>query len=105
MSRLYLRKTIVTIQPGSGSGKTIEDLRMTFNVEKTNEKNPNRSRLEIYNLSQASKGMLETKNAKISLAVGYEDTVSVGAVGDITKVVHERSGPDIISKIESELLN
>lgn len=100
MSRLYLRKTIATIQPATGTGKTIEDLRMTFTVQKTNEKNPNRSKLEIYNLSPTSKGLLETKNAKISLAVGYEDTVSIVAVGDITKVVHERSGPDIISKIE-----
>ena len=100
MSDLYLRKVMVTIQPGSGSGRKIENLRIKFSCEKTNESSPNNCKVEIFNLSSASKGILEAKNSRLLLQAGYQDTVETIFVGDITKTVHEIDGPDIISKME-----
>lgn len=100
MSDLYIRKVTVMIQSQVGGSRTIENLRVQFTIEKNNESNPNTSTIKIFNLAPATKGLLEAKNTKIVLSAGYQDTIETLAIGDVTKVVHETQGPDIISTIE-----
>ena len=61
MADLYLRKVILDIIPATGQVTKIDGLRIKFTCEKTNEGNPNNSKIEIYNLSTDTKSLLEAK--------------------------------------------
>ncbi|HCU24077.1 MAG TPA: hypothetical protein DF383_03590, partial [Deltaproteobacteria bacterium] len=100
MARLYIRKVIVTLHPGTGKAKQFSELRVKFKCEKNNESKPNPCEVSIYNLAPETRVSLESKNSSIVLAAGYEDTVETIFTGNITKVVHQQEGPDIISKLE-----
>lgn len=100
MAQLYLRKVIVTLIPGVGQPKRFSNLRVRFRCEKSNESKPNPAEVEIFNLAAATRSSLETKNSSILLEAGYEDTVETLFAGDITKIVHQQEGSDIISKAE-----
>jgi hypothetical protein len=102
MAKLYLRKAIVNIGSLSGfSGKTIDQLRVQFEVEKTNESNPNTANIKIFNLSEATRSSLEAPDTKVSLEVGYEEISKVVFNGDVTKAVHDREGDvDIVTTLE-----
>lgn len=116
MAELYLRKVVLDVIPSAGTGKRFEGLRIRFTVEKTNEKTPNDARIEVFNLSDASRAMLEAKNTRVSLAVGYDGlnpggflgtglggTSNVASIfiGTVKKVVHERSDADIVTKVDA----
>jgi hypothetical protein len=64
---LYLRKVILKIIPQSGTGKQIENLRISFNVKKNSEGNPNEATIKIFNLSQNTRSILERPKNKVSL--------------------------------------
>lgn len=117
MADLYLRKVIVDIIPAKGEGTRIDGLRIKFNCEKTNERNPNNSKIEIYNLSPNTKSLLEGKKTRVKLQIGYlgiPEKSSQGIVtglngnvaqiftGDVKKVVHkiEGSNGDVVTTIE-----
>lgn len=117
MGDLYLRKVIVDIIPPKGDPTRIEGLRVKFNCEKTNERNPNNSKIEIYNLSEKTRSLLEAKKTRIRLQIGYLGTpekstqgITTGLkgnvaqifIGDVKKVVHkiEGDGTDIVTTIE-----
>ena len=100
MSRLYLRKVALSILPPVGQPKRITELRMKFKGKKTEESKPNTMEIEVYNLSKDTRTDLEGKKTSIILEAGYEETTEVIFTGNITKVVHQKDGPDIISKIE-----
>lgn len=101
MAQLYLRKAIVSVGTIAGSSNVIEDLRVQFEVEKTNESNPNTATIKIYNLSESTRSGLEAPDQKVSLEVGYRDISEVVFRGDVTKAVHDREGDvDIITTLE-----
>ena len=119
MAELYLRKVILDIIPERGEGKQIEDLRIRFRCEKTNESNPNGSKIEIFNLAPTTRSMVEGKNTRVKLQIGYlgvpqksstglnvtgtKGNVEGVFVGNVTKAVHKVEGgekPDIITTLE-----
>jgi len=99
VARLYLRKVLLDIIPAAGATRRIEDLRVKFKCEKNNESHPNSCELQIFNLSDKSRTLLEAKNTRVNLQVGYEKTVETVFLGDVTKVVHERKEADVITKV------
>lgn len=100
MANLFLRNVRVRIVSQVGVGKTLSGLRVIFDIDKTNEANPNRADVGVYNVNDNTKGILESKNAKVYLEVGYGDDLQTIFVGNVTKVVHENKSPDILTKIE-----
>lgn len=119
MSELYLRKVILDIVPERGEGKKIEDLRIRFRCEKTNESTPNDGKIEIFNLADNTRSMLEGKNTRVKLQIGYlgvpqrssaglnvtgtTGNVELVFIGNVTKAVHKIEGgekPDIITTLE-----
>jgi len=117
MADLYLRKVILDIIPATGQVTKIDGLRIKFTCEKTNEGNPNNSKIEIYNLSKDTKSLLEAKNTRVRLQIGYlgiPENTSQGLVtgvngnvaqifvGNVKKVVHKIEGDkgDIITTLE-----
>lgn len=115
MGELYIRKVVLEVIPKTGTGRRIQDLRISFSCEKTNESTPNKAEIEVYNLSNATRSILEAKNTKVRLYVGYlglkknalvyaginlNSNVDLIFVGNVNKVTQEIQTPDIITKIE-----
>lgn len=114
MSELFNRAVQVTIGQRDKDGIQIRNLRISFSVEKTNEKQPNPAVIKIWNLSRQSRAIIEQRKAAIILEAGYgewrSDTLGNERfsgdlkklfTGDIAQVVTERSGADIITTIEA----
>ena len=101
---LYLRRIAVTVSPPNGSGKRIEGLRIAFRCEKTSDSSPNTLDLEIYNLSEATRSLFEEEKSTVVLEAGYigDRTFERVFIGNIAKVTHKRSGPDIVTTVEAE---
>jgi hypothetical protein len=79
----------------------IEGLRFSFSVEKTLTGEPNTCKLTIYNLNATSRGKIKTKGDVLILKAGYEEGQGVIFIGNVTKVFHERQGPDWVTSIEA----
>lgn len=116
---LYLRKVVLTLVPDSGDVTKITNLRIRFNVEKTNESTPNAAQIEVYNLSKATRALAEAPGTRVLLEAGYESTFAPIFSGNVTKVAQKDGkrpgkkskkkskatqtlfdGPDIITRIE-----
>lgn len=96
MGKLYLRSAAATV------GGRRFNTRIAFNVEKTSEGgSANKAKVDIYNLSQDSKGFIEQPDIQVRLEAGYANELTTLFLGDVKRVTHVRNGPDIISTVES----
>lgn len=97
MTELYLRNARLSI-----AGKEFKT-RIAFNIEKsTDGKSANKSKVSVYNLSEDSRSFIEKNiDSLMKLEAGYSGNYSVLYLGDVKKVEHSRSGPDVITTIES----
>lgn len=117
MNELYLRNVLLNVYSGGSRATQIENLKIVFDCEKTNESTPNSAEIQIYNLSERSRGLLEAKNTRIELLGGYRGfnangslntgtfspgTVDAIFIGDISRVIHKVDRTDIVSTIEVE---
>lgn len=95
------------IDEETGEGLSISDLRITFDIDKTSQSNPNTARISIYNLNPTSRGFSERPNLKIQLFVGYlgigQKIQNLGLLfsGNVTRYVTEKSGTDYITTFET----
>lgn len=106
---LYNRVAELTvIQRSNGLIRQIKDLRFSFSIQKTSDFIPNNSEISIYNLNSDSRDFMESTTLDIILKAGYtgitgnEDLSRVIFAGNVTRVESEKSGPDIITKLECE---
>jgi len=101
---LYIRNVRVTILPPIDPGKRLEGFRFSFTIEKTNESNPNTSKIKIYNLSEKTRSVIEKDNVRVIVEAGYQNTTAGIFVGKIIDngVTHKKEKVDIITEIEAE---
>lgn len=105
----FKRKCNVVIE-STGDDIIIEGLRITFNVIKSVVSKYNKTEIEIYNLSEATRNRIDDKNKKVYLNAGYDDPGYSSepitklftrlVQGDITLFKHRFEPPDIITKLE-----
>lgn len=115
MAELYERKVVVEIQPEVGPIKIIDGLKISFDVGKSSKSSPNRGSIKIFNLSEKTRALVESKSTRVSLKIGYlglnpqgifnsgflsSKTTSLVFVGNIAKFSHSKDGPEIITDIE-----
>ena len=110
---LYLRQGELTVGPRVGSSNAPVEpqdaitfkTRINFNIEMDNSSIPNKAKISIFNLSEASRTFLEQRDLICFLNVGYESSGLVNLFfGDIDEEngLHVmRNGPDIITTIEA----
>jgi hypothetical protein len=111
--KLYLRKVSLQVVSGLGSS-TLEGLRIAFDIEKTNEGVPNPAKIEVYNLSDKTRSILEDPGTRVILSAGYKDLFGVIFSGNIvrakhkkkkklqkTPVAHRYEGVDIVTEVEA----
>ncbi|MEX3859630.1 hypothetical protein AB3X94_37200 [Paraburkholderia sp. BR10923] len=78
----------------------INNLRMSFDVRKTIDKNPNPAKVMVYNLTREHmSALLEKRWTVMSLSVGYEALRLIFA-GDIVRANVSRDGMDFITELE-----
>lgn len=94
MSKLYLRNAQLSVEEKQFN------TRFSFNIVKTTSGNPNKGKVSAYNLSEDSRSYIEKSTGLMRFAAGYQNNLSLLFIGNIKKVTHTRSGPDIITTLE-----
>lgn len=105
MVNQYGRSAKLTVFKIGGQLKEFTGLRVVFNIEKSDEKNPNTSKITVYNLNPDSRQFVQQEGLRLQLIVGYKGTTGnpiEGLLfqGDITKSTTEKKGPDILTTFE-----
>lgn len=100
MTVLFGRSVEVAIGQKGQVGRVISGLRVTFDIEKSLEKDPNKATVEIYNLSKQTLALVEDSQAYIVLRAGYGSTLKTLYQGDIAKLATKRNGPDKVTSFE-----
>lgn len=92
----------LVIGQGGQQGVEISNLRLTFDISKDDTKNPNRSRIRVYNLSASTRQMLEKPDVRCVFKAGYaeEDGPLEVYQGDVSFVFSRYELPDIVTEIE-----
>lgn len=99
----FRRSASVQIEIKLGQIIIIRDLRITFNVDKYDDKTPNTADIEIYNLSQNTRDKLKDLESLLILNAGYldGDGEELLFTGNITNISHTFPSPDVITKINA----
>ena len=91
----------IVVGPKNGEGFKISGLKITFSIEKTDSADPNKSRIQIYNLSQNTHVKAAVAGNHITLRAGYEDeTISAIFFGDIVSGSRKKDGVDFVTELE-----
>jgi len=77
-------------------------LRMSFVINKSQDKNPNKATLKIWNLSETSRGDLQEQDRLIvTISAGYRGLLTQIFFGDMRYANSERQGADWVTVIEA----
>jgi hypothetical protein len=88
---------------GQSQGIEITDsLRIKFEIEKTAKKNPNKSKIEVYNMRKETRAEVEKPNTRVVLYAGYRDDAGALLIfqGDVSYAWSKKDGADIITEFE-----
>lgn len=101
---LYDRVVRVDVQPRGGTGISIEDLRVSFDVTKTHTEATNTATIEVYNLSREHRGQLSGKHADVRLYAGYREDAGAALifVGESGLVHSKMETTNAITVIEAQ---
>ena len=96
------RVAYADIGPPGEEGVRLEGLRITFRVEKTTKREPNKHDLRVFNLSEATRARVSRSGNRCFLYAGYRRAggALLIAVGDVTRVKNQRQGVDRETQIE-----
>ncbi len=78
----------------------VTDLRMSFNVEKHLGKEPNTCTVSVFNLSEDSRALFESKPLQVRLEAGYGGDAGSLFVGDLVFGQSKLNGADWETKLE-----
>ena len=89
--------------PGGGTGFEVTDsLRLEFQIYKTDDKNPNRSVIRVWNLSPDKRALVERKGTRCVLKVGYAQEGGPIEIyrGDVAFAWSKHEPPYVITTLE-----
>jgi len=92
--------SLIVAPVGGGAGVELSSLRVSFEIERTSTSEPNAAVIQIYNLSAATRGLLQEKDQGVELRAGYKDLVQRLFVGVVRRVEHRREGVDVVTELE-----
>lgn len=81
------------------SGKKL-GLTVAFRIEKSDRPEPNKSTIQIYNLSDAHRSQVEAKGVQCFLSAGYPGQEAKIFGGNVRFALTEKNGIDWITKLE-----
>lgn len=77
-----------------------EALHVSFSVEKSDAESANTAKVQIWNLSDASLKILESKDVIVELKAGYGDNVALILAGNVTSATTVPDGADRLTELE-----
>lgn len=99
-NRQWLRDAEVVVGKG-GTGISIKDARIVFEVVKTLESAPNTAVIKIYNLSPDNENKIKNEFDEVLLNAGYQGSSLLVFRGNIKHVYRYREGNDYITEIDA----
>ena len=99
---LFDRRIEVLIGQGSVKNFT-QDLRVQFDILKSNNQVANSASISIYNLSETNRNQIKELDDQVLVKAGYAQDAGPKLlyIGNILRVNHTYSYPDVITKIEA----
>jgi len=94
MSKLFLRNAQLSV------GEKQFNTRFSFNIVKTASGSANKGKVSAYNLAEDSRSFIEKSTDLMQFKAGYQNNLSLLFIGNVKKVTHTRSGPDIVTTLE-----
>lgn len=84
------------------AGVEVNGLRIKFDIVKNDSRNPNKSRIQIYNLAPSTRQALERPDVTCRLRAGYvEDTGLLECfTGNVVFSWSAKDGPDVVTTLE-----
>ena len=99
MSVLFNRSATLAIGKTGATGIDVSNLRIKFDIKKTNGSTLNNSNISVYNMNQTNRAFVEGEDLTCILKVGYVSLLEDLFKGTITDVVHDKQGVDIVSSL------
>jgi hypothetical protein len=97
----FMRQVEVVVGPKEGEGFKIDALKIAFTIEKTDSPDPNKSKIQIYNLTKDNSSKVTIAGNHITLKAGYKDeTVAAIFFGDVLNGRRYRDGNDFCTELE-----
>jgi hypothetical protein len=98
----FMRRVEAIVGPKSGDGVTIDALKISFRIEKSDEPEPDASVIRLYNLSPETSVNVSAAGCHIQLRAGYEDE-SIRAIffGTVLKGIRYKDGSDFITELQA----
>lgn len=75
-------------------------LHISFSVEKSDVESPNTAKVQVWNLSEKNRKILETKDCIVELKAGYGDNTALILVGNIISSITTPDSADRMTEIE-----
>mgnify|MGYP001815327810 CR=1 FL=1 len=105
MATLYNRDIRViagplTIAPRTTSGEAQPMLALTFKVDKDDGREPNKAKLNIWNLTATNRAKLQEKGLEVIIEAGYVDEIVQIFKGDIATSTITRDAVDWVTELE-----
>ncbi len=100
---LFNRVARLDVELKTNSRLIVENLRISFQVEKTEDSSPNKASIEIYNLSEDTRNKIRDSGKMVILYAGYTQNYGeeIVFIGDIVSVSNSFSPPDIVTEISA----
>lgn len=96
------RHVLVTVAGNGEEARTFGvDFDISFDVSRTNAKEPNEATVTIMNLAKASRGAFETEYKRIWIEAGYTNNFSVIFAGEIDTSVSAFSGDSVTTRVSA----
>lgn len=99
MAKQFLRKYSLVITGSSGIVRTIEELRISFEITKSILSFPNIAKISIYNVNSETLALLQDRFTKIILNAGYEFNTKMIFSGEIRNTFQSKKDVDRITTV------
>jgi hypothetical protein len=101
LSRFKRTYRLLVGKPGQVGVQVEPPLRVTFDVEKNTEEEPNFHKIRVYNLRPERRREFEAKDMAVRLYAGYEqeDGALLLAAGSVADAFTYYDGPDVVTEL------
>lgn len=100
-NELFNRKASFTFGLPGKLGKSFDGFRIKFKIIKTSDSSPNKSNIQIYNMTKETRALTEKKGLVFILKAGYETSEEKIFSGDVARAITELDGPDYVTTFEA----
>lgn len=98
---LLVARPLEDFRADEANALLVEQLRVTFDVEKNLGSEPNSVKIEIYNAAEPTRARMQEKYLRVFLQAGYAGDMKLVCVGDVRKAYSKRDGTSWVTTIEA----